>query len=293
MVILRTINQTTFKGFTGVGITLLAAVCFQTTAVASETTNKAFSDPLLAAVQSEPAATVQLEMATGVDYSVGDYDQASDTSVISTPIIAKAYLGRLRLESNLSYVTVKGPGQVVGGTIVTPSPNSTTTKRSGIGDVNLTAGYRLIDESPTSPSIELSTDIKLGTAKTTIGTGETDYGLSANLSKSIGSTGMVFGNLGYSWLGSPSDYTLKDGVVASLGLNYSPEFKENYGLTVSYREPVAEGLDGQLMVSPYLTYRIAEQWGLALYGSGGLNSSSPRFAAGLRLSFFPPRSGQP
>jgi hypothetical protein len=98
---------------------------------------------------------------------------------------------------------------------------------------------------------------------------------------------MVFGTLGYSWLGDPSDYALEDGAVATLGFNYSPVIQQNYGLSVSYREPVAEGLDGQLMVSPYFTYRMAERWGLTLYGAGGLNSSSPRFGAGLRLSYFP------
>lgn len=275
------------KGFAVVGIGLVASAFNHATAIASELSDRAFSDPLLATLQSPPVHPLQFEMTTGVDYSVGDYDQNSDTTVVSAPIIAKAYLGRLRLEGSLSYVTVKGPGQVVGGVIVTPSSNTTTTRRSGIGDVNLTAGYQLIEESPTYPSIEISTDIKLGTAKTTIGTGETDYGLSANLSKSVGSNLMVFGSLGYSWLGDPSDYDLKDGVIASLGLNYSPVLEQNYGLTASYREPVADGLDGQLMVSPYLTYRMADRWGLTLYGAGGLNSSSPRFGAGLRLSYFP------
>ena len=287
MVNFHTTNRVTFKVIAGVGIALVSSAFCPSAALASEPTDKALSDPFFAAVQPDPNHSAQFEMATGLDYSVGDYDQTSDTTVFSTPIIAKASLGRLTLEGSLAYISVKGPGQVVGGVIVTPSLNTTTTRRSGIGDVNLSAGYRFVDESPTYPSIEIKSDIKLGTAKTTIGTGETDFGLSANLSKSVGTKLMVFGTLGYSWLGDPSDYALEDGAIASLGLNYSPVIQQNYGLAVSYRDPVAEGLDGQLMVSPYLTYRMAQRWGLTLYGAGGLNSSSPRFGAGLRLSYFP------
>lgn len=287
MVNFHTINSTEFKAIVVIGVAVVSIACGQSTALASERTDRAYADPLLATVQSEPDHSAQVEMATGVDYSVGDYDQTSDTTVLSTPIIAKAYLGRLRLEGNISYLTIKGPGQVVGGVIVAPAANVTNTRRSGVGDVNLTAAYRLVDEAPTYPSLEINTDIKLATAKTTIGTGENDYGVGANLSKSVGSTLMVFGSLGYSWLGNPSDYALKDGAYASLGLNYSPQIQKNYGLTVSYREPVADGLDGQLMVSPYLTYRMAQSWGLTVYGASGLNSSSPRFGAGLRLSYFP------
>ena len=287
MISLHITDRVKFKGFAVIGVALVSAAFCYSTAIASERTDRALSDPLMAAVQPEPTHSAQFEMATGLDYSVGDYDQTSDTTVFSAPIIAKASMGRLRLEGSLGYITVKGPGQVVGGVIVTPSSNTKTTRRSGLGDVNLSAGYRLVYEGSTYPSIEINTDIKLGTAKTTIGTGETDFGLSANLSKSVSSTLMVFGNLGYSWLGDPSDYALENGAVATLGLNYSPVMQQNYGLSVSYRDPVAEGLDGQLMVSPYLTYRMAESWGLTLYGAGGLNSSSPRFGAGLRLSYFP------
>ncbi len=97
---------------------------------------------------------------------------------------------------------------------------------------------------------------------------------------------MLFGSIGYSWLGSPAAYQLKDGLTASGGLNFRPAENQNYGVSVAYREPVAAGLAGQAVVSPYMTYRVSKGWGLTLYGMAGLNDASPRIGAGLRLSIF-------
>ncbi|PKB19448.1 outer membrane putative beta-barrel porin/alpha-amylase [Novosphingobium kunmingense] len=227
------------------------------------------------------------ELSTGVDYSVGKYGALADTSVVSVPVELKGQFGRLRLQAGVPWVSIKGPGQLVGGVVVS-DPNSTSTvKRDGIGDVNVSAAYLLNTESVALPAFELGAGVKLPTAKDTIGTGETDYSATLSAYKSLSSTVMLFGSVGYSWLGSPAAYQLKDGITASGGLNLRPDEKQNYGVSVSYREPVAEGYAGQAVVSPYMTYRVSKGLGLTLYGMAGFNDASPRWGAGLRLSLFP------
>ncbi|MDE2434690.1 MAG: transporter [Sphingomonadales bacterium] len=232
------------------------------------------------------ADTNTLEIATGVDYSVGHYGATADTSVVSVPIDLKAQLGKLRLQASLPYVFLNGPGQLVGGVIVNNPGNTATVKRDGIGDVSLSAAYLLTTESGMLPSVEIGGGVKLPTAKTTIGTGETDFSASLSAYKSLSQQLMLFGSVGYSWLGSPTTYRLQNGITASGGLNLRPDQNQNYGVSVAWREPVAAGLEGQAVVSPYMTYRVSKTFGLTLYGMGGLNNASPRWGAGLRFSVF-------
>jgi hypothetical protein len=76
-------------------------------------------------------------------------------------------------------------------------------------------------------------------------------------------------------------------VAASGGLNFRPDDNQNYGVSAAWREPVAVGLEGQTVISPYMTYRVSRRFGLTLYGMAGLNDASPRVGGGLRLSVFP------
>lgn len=230
-------------------------------------------------------ANSSFEIASGVDYSVGHYGAAADTEVWSIPLDLKAQIGRLRVQASLPYEFISGPGQLVDGVIVSTA-NAPVTSRNGIGDLNLSAAYLLTREHGALPAIEFGGGAKLPTAKTTIGTGEADYSVSASLYKTVVPGAILFGSVGYSWLGSPAAYRLRNGVTASGGINFRPASNQNYGISVAYREPVADGLKGQAVISPYMTYRVSKLWGVTLYGMGGLNNASPRLGAGLRLTVF-------
>lgn len=231
-------------------------------------------------------STTEFEIATGADYSVGDYGAPDDTTVWSVPVDLKYTAGSFRIQASLPWVRVKGPGQIVGGVIVS-APGGVVTSRSGLGDLNLSAAYALTRDEGAMPMIELGGSVKVPTAKTTIGTGEMDYSATASVYKTVVPKVMLFGSVGYSWLGSPAQYQLENGIAASGGLNFRPDDNQNYGVSAAWREPVAVGLDGQTVISPYMTYRVSPRFGLTLYGMAGLNDASPRVGGGLRLSVFP------
>lgn len=232
------------------------------------------------------ADSSSIEFSTGFDYSTGKYGAAADTSVKSAPLEAKAQLGRLRLQASLPYVWIKGPGQVVGGVVVGSNDPSAVASRDGLGDLSLGAAYRLTNESGALPVIELGTTTKLPTANQTIGTGKADYGVNVAMFKSLSPSTTLFGSVGYSWLGSPAAYRLNNGVAAYGGINIRPDAAINLGVSASYREPVADGLQGQAAVAPYVTYRISKKLGLTGYTTVGLNNASPRIGAGVRLTLF-------
>lgn len=272
------------------GVVFLAAVVAATPALAAEGGSE--DQTAVQAPSSDVGragglfANSTFELASGVDYSAGHYGAAVDTTVWSVPVDLKAQIGRLRLQASLPYVFINGPGQLVGGVIVSAPDSTTTTSRSGFGDLNLTAAYLISRENGALPSIEVGGGVKLPTAKTTIGTGETDYSVNASFYKTVAQGTMLFGSIGYSWLGSPASYQLEDGITASGGLNLRPASNQNYGVSLAYREPVTAGRTGQAVISPYMTYRFSKLWGLTLYGMAGLNDASPRIGAGVRISIF-------
>lgn len=257
--------------------------------------------PAMAEGQDEPVAVVPLrqsaaspagrllanssfEAATGLDYSIGAYGAAADSSVISIPLDLKAQLGKLRLQASLPYVFIKGPGQMVGGVLVSDPGSTSTVKRNGLGDLTFSAAYLLNNESEALPAFELGGGVKLPTGKTSIGTGETDYFVTLSAYRSVNKQVMLFSSVGYSWLGSSAAYSLENGILASGGLNIRPGEETNLGVSVAYREPIAAGYSGQAVVSPYLTLRAGKAWGFVFYGMAGLNDASPRWGAGVRLS---------
>ena len=246
------------------------------------------SVPALAADNgaAEIHGTDSFELSSGLDYSVGKYGAALDTSVKSVPLDAKAQLGRLRIQAALPYVWIKGPGQIVGGVVVGSSNPAAVAQRQGLGDLSLASAYRVTNERGALPMIELGGSVKLPTAKATIGTGQADYGVNVALYKSVGPRVTLFGSVGYSWLGSPASYQLNNGVTAYGGVNLRPDTALNLGASVSYRKPVANGLEGQAAISPYLTYRLNQHFGLTAYTQAGINKASPRAGAGLRLTVF-------
>ena len=230
--------------------------------------------------------TTEFELATGADYSVGSYGAATDTRVWSVPVEAKLRSGNFRIAASLPYVWIKGPGRVIGGVVVFDPASTTPVNSSGIGDLSVSSGYLLNRESGALPAFELGGTVKIPTAAAQIGTGEVDYSVQLSAFKTVAPGAMLFGSVGYSWLGSPAAYQLNNGITASGGINFKPSSQTDLGASVSYREPVATGLQSQAIFAPYLTQRVSNRFGITLYGLAGLNKASPRLGAGVRLSLF-------
>ena len=237
-------------------------------------------------VTTEAVDSTEFELATGADYSVGSYGAATDTTVWSIPVEAKLRSGNFRISASLPYVSIKGPGRVVGGVVVFDPSSTTPVNSSGIGDLTVSSGYLLNRENGALPAFELGGTVKVPTASAQIGTGEVDYSVQMSAFKTVAPGTLLFGSVGYSWLGSPAAYQLNNGITATAGINYKPSPRTDLGASFSYREPVATGLQSQAVIAPYLTQRVSDRFGITLYGLAGLNEASPRLGAGVRLSLF-------
>jgi len=229
------------------------------------------------------------EISTGIDYSVGEYGAASDTTVIGVPFDVKMRADRLRLELTVSYLNLEGPGAFVGspGTLVIVDPGAgQVTTRSGLGDTNLRGAFAFYRSADAASGVEAAGTVKLATAKSGLGTGKMDYTAQMNLYHSVSPRFILSGLVGYQWLGDFQNFGLKDGMVGNLGLNLRPNDTTAMGVTLAYRQEPWEGIGEQVSLAPYIAWRIRQDWGVTAYGTVGLTEASPRFGTGLRLTLF-------
>ena len=233
-----------------------------------------------------PAATPNdLEFSTGFDYSIGRYGLTSDTTVWDIPFGVKLQAGNLRVEGSIPYIDIKGPG-VAAGDIVVNTGKSIISEHSGVGDLTLIGGWTVFSEMGPIPGIELAGMVKLPTAGTGLGTGKTDFTAQANLFHSLTPNVLLFGSLGYQWLGSPAGFQLTSGFRATAGVNFKPQDNIAWGATLDYREKYEATLPDYIALDPYVLWRFADNFGFSVYAIAGLSNSAPRFGAGLRLIFY-------
>lgn len=97
-----------------------------------------------AAIFASPAmADEYIQLSTGIDYSSGDYGDTVDTDFLAIPLTIKYQAENFYLRASTSWVDVKGPSGFIPGDggVTVGTPGGQLVSRSGLGDVNLTAGY--------------------------------------------------------------------------------------------------------------------------------------------------------
>lgn len=232
--------------------------------------------------QAQEGSGPTLSVTSGVDYSTGDYGTAVDTDILVAPLSARLKVGDLRLSASVPYIRINGANIVAGdGGPIIVDPNAPRTSRSGIGDVTLGASYA-IPEERLGFGLDLGARVKLPTAATSLGTGETDYTVSAEVSKSIGNV-TPFVSVGYRVLGDPPGIDLDDAVVASVGASVLAG-RSVVLVSYDYRQATsAFAKDSQEIFGAY-SRPVSDKLNFTLYGSAGLSDGAPDFGAGAMLT---------
>lgn len=228
-------------------------------------------------------AADQWDVASGFDYYTGKYGAASNTDVWSVPLVVRDQIGKFRIEANVPYLHVRGPGVFAGGVIV---GGNTVATASGLGDVNLGAAWLLHEDDQSLPGIELAGGIKLPTASSSLGTQRFDYNIQANFNHSLSQRVMLFGSLGYQWLSDFRGFRLEDGVTATGGVNFRPSDTTSVGVSANFRQAYYRTLEDQFTLTPYALWTFAPHWRLSGYAIAGFTNSSPEVGGGVRLIFF-------
>ena len=98
-------------------------------------------------------------------------------------------------------------------------------RATGLGDLEATLEYLLLDEKKVSPAVAFAAEVKFPVARNKlIGTGKTDYTGHIILSKSLGYF-ETHANIGYSIIGKPSGVSLNNIFVFGLAEEYHPNIR--------------------------------------------------------------------
>ncbi len=246
----------------------------------------------------------ELRVATGIDYSRGDYGQDAETEMLYVPLtltylldqFAPSPTARDQLELKLSvpYLLVDGPLE---------AGAETSARESGIGDVLLGVSYLYYPERAGLPAGELGLRVKLPTAdeERGLGTGRTDYTLQLTLFQRYGDF-VPFVSAGYRFIGkNRPEFVLRNGATASAGLSWIPMERWSLGISYDWRQAISRRIVPSSIASDALV-RSDDGHELTFFGSAplgawlrlspyvvaGLSLGSPEFAVGAQLQVVVP-----
>lgn len=224
---------------------------------------------------------------TGADYSSGKYGTTSKTKILIAPVTAAVKTDGWRLSATLPYLRIDGPAGVVIGPDGRPLPGVPTVSgvREGLGDLSLAGTYTVPEDLTNGFTVDLTGRVKFPTSKKSehLGTGKTDYSVSADVSYPIGNWA-PFVTVGYRMPGDPAGVNLKNSVSTSVGTSLAVQktvFIASYDYTEASSPLAKDSHELFGAASAPLTDRI--NW--TFYGIAGLSDGSPDYEAGLLLTF--------
>lgn len=230
----------------------------------------------------------RLTASVGLDYSTGDYGQATDTDMLALAFAAKYETGRWTLRGSLPYIHVTGPSNVVASdTGGLPLGAGAAPRRTdhGLGDLVLGVSYLVLYTADAPFLLELGGKVKLGTADEGkgLGTGEDDFSIQADAFKRYGAF-TPFATLGYRVYGDPPGINLRNVFYGSVGTTYRVADGVTVGAAYDFRDAIVRGGDDLSELSVFATRRLTASWQLQVYGVLGFSDASPDAGAGVVLS---------
>jgi hypothetical protein len=255
----------------------------------------AFCSALLWAAYAVPAVAAdaslggkpELTMSTGFDYSTGDYGQTESTQIIDVPVTAKLKYQGWTGKVTVPYLSITGPGVVVGSDgipVGTPGPKTT---ESGLGDVTTSLAYATTVLSSDTTATFLG-KVKIPTAdkNRNLGTGEFDYTLQAGLTQNIGNF-YLSGSGGRKFNGTSAQFPLRDVWKYSLsgGWIISPVTAAGIGYDYRERETVSPAGSNASEAMAFLSHNFDGNWAAQAYTLAGFTNGSPDWGVGLTISY--------
>jgi hypothetical protein len=249
-----------------------------------EATMPDFRHVLLAAplVLAAPVAAAQMSVSVGADYAEGKYGTPVTSKQWTFPFVARYEAEKWSARVTLPYVRIENPSVSRDGTPL-PCAGSATAPRtaSGLGDVMLAGSVNVIENRESQLLVDLTGKVKFGTADEAecLGTGESDYYLQGDVSKSFGALS-AYGSLGWRKMGDPPGTDFKDPFYYSIGSGYRFSRINSIGLAYDYRQKLLDTSDPVSEATLYVTHRFSDTSRIQGYVVKGFSDSSPDWAIG-------------
>ncbi len=251
---------------------------------------------------------------SSVDFSSGDYGGDVRSETVALNFAFDRDFGPVSLGVSTSYLRITNPGVSIPGvgpvsqeTIArlsvtnprlatwlarysasrsSPAATSSDETADGPGDTFLygTWTFDPIGRRGWTPS--LAAEIKVPTADSDkgLGTGETDYRISAGLHRNGERRGLAI-DIGYRFLGDPEGFELEDGLFASLSVWRKIGDDGTLSLGLDWSAAATSETDDALELFTRYTHRFGDSLS-AFAGAGtGFTDSSPDFTGSLGIEF--------
>lgn len=235
-------------------------------------------------VASPAMAEPYLQISTGVDYSSGDYGDTVNTDYLAVPVAVKYQAENFYVRASTSWVNVKGPSGFIPGDggVTTGNAGGQVVSRSGLGDVNLTAGYSIFLGGSTY--FDAVGKVKLPTASESkfLGTGSTDFTAQGEILHSMGDVSIgAFG--GRRFNGSSTLFNLRDVWLGGAGIYYKKN-KTAISLDYEWRQGSIAGAPDTSEATASVTYEVSKALRLQGYSYTGFSDGSADLGGGMQVS---------
>ncbi|AVD83135.1 hypothetical protein C4Q28_13650 [Pseudomonas sp. SWI6] len=235
---------------------------------------------LLASISASAMADT-FTLASGLDYSSGDYGTGTTSEIWYVPVVAKYETGPMTYKVTVPWLRITNPEVGPDGD---PLPGGCRDVESGLGDTVTSAAYALLDGSAGGVLLDLIGKVKFPTADEDqcLGTGEYDYTGQVDIAKAFGPvTG--FATLGWKKYGDPPGSDFDDPVFASLGFALPVARGTTAGASYDWRQKVVSTGSQIKELTLFVTHKLSAQWKVQLYAVKGFSDASPDAEGGLML----------
>jgi hypothetical protein len=248
---------------------------------------------------------LRIVASTGFDFSTGDFGSTTESDIWYVPFGLKLEREPFIVKLTVPYLLVDGDVAIVGDQ---PEPISGLAgARDGVGDIVLATSYVYYPGPSVSflPRLELTGKIKFGTADEDegLGTGENDYTLQLDFSKSFGML-TPFAGVGYKVIGDSSDVDflagghhnqapasrtnhdlLNDKWFAYAGFTAKLHDRFNLGLAYDWNQSSVPGNGGFHELTPFATVKFGRRFAIDPYMLVGISKFAADWGIGMQLRF--------
>ncbi|MEO8333074.1 MAG: hypothetical protein ABI479_11635 [Gallionella sp.] len=239
---------------------------------------------VLLAGQAAWADNGRFSLATGIEYSTGEYDTARATDILSSPVIGKYATGPWLFKLSAPIVRFSGMGGVAPGTGRIKASGATGSTQAGLGDAVAAATYNLYEDSASSRGVDVTGKIKLATSDANPGVEANDYAAQMDVYQSLDKF-TATGTLGSKVLGSPSGITLNPVLYGSFGGVYQFTKQTSGGIDMSMAQSPSTTAAGQQELTAYVSYKIDKHFKAQGYVLKGFADGGPDKGVGALFSY--------
>jgi Putative MetA-pathway of phenol degradation len=223
----------------------------------------------------------------GAAYDRGDFGGTETSEVYYVPVTFR-YLGtRWDLSVTPMFASVDTPFgyRLIDGT---PTFTGQPSSESGFGDTVLRGRFYLTEERYSEshvPTLAPFFRVKVPTAgdDLSLGTGQTDYGIGVEWDKQVSSV-LLFGDVGYTFIGKAQGLDLRNRTAASIGLGHRLSDSVTLSGMLDWRRSIVNGNGSRSEIVGVVSYRLSPAVKISPNLFFGLTPASSDFGAGAELA---------